>query len=396
MIKNFIKKLKSLKPLNRRILVASSLFFSFSLLFPAGSFSASAHIEASAEYFSEISQNHTRDGLYSYLLVEARTNSDSLLPSTYGEYIYWNNVFNATKDVFFGVVNGNKENECYFSDFVNQEPLTFVYANVFSNKANGEYWKHEYYDFDLMFSGSHSANNYYSFCYLTQSQANSILNKEDPTKEEYQNLIGTPVSITMNGIEYQWAIANIILETTNAVEVCNSLFGNFVLGHTKYPENFIKQNCYVFNKYIYQNYYKLNYLKSAYSPASNVFLFGSSNYDGEANIESQNIIDMIFGEGISSTLIMAVLLSFSFLLFLLSFCLLFMYEIFNKKKEVVLLLIIIFSPFIIFKGLYTLFNNVLLFSYQALLFYLVLLIVLILFYLFWALWFNNGVRQKNG
>ncbi|MDD4153811.1 MAG: hypothetical protein PHT30_00175 [Bacilli bacterium] len=386
MIKQLLQKVKSLNPVAQRILAASTIILSFALLFPAGSFSASANVEFAAEYFSDLSQNHTIDGQYSYLLIEAASENGPSLHPPYNEYYYWNNVFGKTKDVFFGVVNGNKENECYFSDFGNKETLTFVYANVFSNKEYGEHWKHEFYDFELMFEGEDTSGIYYSFCYLTQSQANLIIDKETPTIEEYQNLIGNPVSITMDGVEYQWAIANIILETTNAVEVCNSLFGNFVLGYTKYPQDFNKQHCYIFNKYAYQNYYKLNYIISQFNPSEYVFYLGTNNYDGEFEMGSQNIDDMIFGKGISSTPLMAVLLSAAFVFLILSFYFCYIFNNLEKVKDLLITLVAIFIPYVIFKGLYLLFGNILLFSYQSLLFYLIFFVIFLVFFLVSKIW----------
>lgn len=303
----------------QRLLLFGCVALSLTLLFPAGFFIGETKIETTAKQISDLSMNETIGGRYTYLLVEPHDSSTNPLPSPVTEYYYWSSIFGTSKNNFASVVNGNKENNCHFLDIMQDKQLTFLYSPVFSNKLVDEQYRHEFYDIDLMFSGIRGAGNNYSFLYLTQTQADTLLLSRGkmPSQAEYENLLESSISLVMGNITYQWMISNIIVETSEYFSSLKEIFGEFVMAFTKYPEQFNKQFCYLFNEYIYQNSYKIKYLRTNYDSSKYNISFGINNMKSDSNTSLTEIINMIAVDEPSTNVYGYLLTSLSVLLLFL-------------------------------------------------------------------------------
>lgn len=363
-------------PLKRqKFLYFGTLIAPLLLIFPAGSFADQTKVEEAADKMSEMLVEETNGGKHSYVLVEPINESTPFISPISNEYYFWQTIFAKSKNNFAAVVNGNKENNLHFADFLIEKQLSFVYANVFSNRTYENHYKHEFYNFELMFQGLNSAESNYSFCYITQSQADALIISKGnvPVMEEYEKLIGTSVSIIMGENPYNWAISNIILETGDYYITCKEVLGDFLIGYTKYPPEFKKQYCYFFNDYNYQNYYRINYLRSTYNPEQYKIMLGTNNLLREVNHDDMFVIDVINGSFNSNnylTFMLSVLLILVFAVHIFSIF------VFNRLSSIKISLISIglfLLAYSIFKIAFLIFGNVYLFSYYSLIIYSALL-----------------------
>ena len=130
-----------------------------------------------------------------------------------------------------------------------------------------------------MFQGKHYYSNVFSYCYISQSQAQKLLkNKNIPiTPESYESLLGTAITLQMDDVDYQWNIANIYLETNEFYDDVSNVMGSFLLGYNKYPEGFHKEAVYFMRPQIFQNTYLLKHSVSLYSPLQYNYCFGTYN-----------------------------------------------------------------------------------------------------------------------
>ena len=378
-ITNFSKKVFSFKRNKKRVLNLVITFFSFSCLIVSGFFTSNANLENASLSITDLTITQTNDKEYSCALIEGKDEEHKTNTSVQ-EYRYWYNTFNGgsekSRNAFFGVVNGNKELDCSFNDYDIKESITFVFADVNNNQSYHDHWIHEYYHLELMFESdlNVASTNSFSFCYLTQTQAKIILDNLEPTDDEYHNLVGKTIDINMSGIVYKWHIANIILECNDVDDCLTKLFGNWLLGGYKYPENYGKKHCYVFNKYEYQNNFKLKYIKNNYLNSHYQIELGKNNLINP-DIDFDFYNQTHFNNGF---LFICLTLIFVFIcLQVLSFIIL-------KKRSYLdvfsYIWIVAFSllPFLLFKIVFRFSHALILFSYQGLVFYFIGFLLLVI------------------
>lgn len=386
-VKTFFKKfgvgIKNTPNKKSVALWSTLLFVSLSLTFVAGMFSKKTEFEVAGHEISEMVQNNTKDGEYSYMLVES-VNEEKPLPRPYREYLYWYNVFGDSRNAFLGVVNGNKEHEANFADFNQDQLLTFVYADVFSNVEYNGHWKHEYYHIELMFKGDHSYNysgGDTSFCYITENQARVILKNENPTLEEYESLIGTKLKIMMDGVSTSWHIGNIILENNDVTDAITKLFGNWVLSYIHFPTGFNKQFCYIYNKYDFQNMYKLEYLHTNFNnPNDYSITYGINNLIKP--IHNENITTIIQNTTTSNLAAEIIVLILAYVLFICCIYTFYKNNLLLYKYNVLWLFISLIFPYLLFFSFGKIFNNIILFSYSSLVYYFIPFCITLCFILF--------------
>ena len=354
------------------ILCSTLLFVSLSLTFVAGIFSKKTEFEVAGHQISEIVKNNTKDGKYSYMLVES-INKEKPLPRTVDEYRFWFDIFRDCRNNYFGVVNGNKEHDLYSLNFNKNKPLTFIYADVFSNVEYNGHWKHEYYHIELMFKGNHDfiwGEDIYSFCYITESQAREILCNDSPAPEDYESLLGTKLQISLNGDISNWCISNIILENNDVTECAQILFDNWILTYNKIPNQVSKQFCYVSNTYDFQNMYKLEYMHNNFGDHRDYLIsYGINNLN--ATTQYENIVTVVQNNLIHNIFIEIALVVLSlclFLCFVYVFC---MKKCFSFLKNSLFIVIAQIFPYLIFLFIHKMSNSFLFFSYTGLTYYFV-------------------------
>lgn len=385
-IYSFFKRCFKKERLKSNIINSLLIALSFVSLLTAGSFSKNTKFENTANQIANVIDVHTIDKEYSYLLVEGLDNEHKTQDS-YRQYVYWYNVFNGgsekSRNAFFGVVNGNKELNSNFVDILQNEQLTFIYTNFNNNQEYNGHWIHEYYHIELMFKGifKYDINKCSSFVYITEEQARLILNLDNPTKDDYESLLGQPIRIQLENDIYSWSIANIILKNNDVDDCITKLFGNWVMTGTYFPDNFRKQYCYVFNKYEYQNTFKVKYISNNYS--NNQFYsvkYGTSNFVDNDFLDNSLPKIPTYNK---SNIIFEIL--FVVLFFILQFACFYLFikrysDIIPKFSFVYVFLsaVLVYS---LSKIIYLLTKNILFFSYYGLIFFLLGLIADVGFYL---------------
>lgn len=394
-ITKFSKKVFSFKHNKKCTLNYALTFFSFSCLIISGFFTSSATIENASLSITDLTTTQTNDKEYSCALIEGKDEEHKTNTSVQ-EYRYWYNTFNGgsekSRNAFFGVVNGNKELDCNFNDYDFKDPITFIFSEVNNNHSYHDHWIHEYYHLELMFETdlNVSSTNSFSFCYLTQTQAKIILGDPEPTEDEYHDLIGRTVDIKMSGDVYRWHIANIILECNDVNDCLTKLFGNWLLAGYKYPDNYAKKHCYVFNKYEYQNNFKLKYIKNNYI---------NSHYQvelGKYNLNNPSIDFDFYSQTHFNNAYLLICLA----LILIFICLQALSFVILLKKSYLdtfsYIWIVVFSllPFVIFKLIFRFSHALILFSYQGLVFYFVGFLLLVISPVLFLL-FKNGEETNE-
>jgi hypothetical protein len=199
-----------------------------------------------------------------------------------------------------------------------------------------------------------------------------------PSQAEYENLLESSISLVMGNITYQWMISNIIVETSEYFSSLKEIFGEFVMAFTKYPEQFNKQFCYLFNEYIYQNSYKIKYLRTNYDSSKYNISFGINNMKSDSNTSLTEIINMIAVDEPSTNVYGYLLTSLSVLLLFLFFIQALSSGLKRVTKYYLSLAISCIAPYIIFKLLYYILGEVSLFSFYSTALYLTFLFIILI------------------
>lgn len=376
MITKNCKNTNKLRKIRRTFLSCFILFFSLCLLIPAGALNSETDLENASYYYADVAKNHTIGGTYMSFIVEPKTSEDKLI-STETEFRNLYGSFRESKVNFAGMINADKKNEILFPEVENDQNYSFLYVERagFSNVEYQNAWKHEYYPIQLMFKGLHNSKGSYSFFYISQSDADILLDNEGLEKniENYQSLLGRKTTIKFNGVDYIFTIADIYLETNYFYDALHEVAGKFFLGYNKFPNEFKKQAVFFLREYYYQNFYYLKYVKNNYK---------NSNFDfsiGKYNIKDNFVVDSTITNDIfsSKSQVLSVLfLVISVIFFLSSILLLFTdFECLRKIFIYVFILISMFLPYLIFKIIFVKTKNVYIFSSFTFNIYLIYLIV---------------------
>ena len=377
--KKITDRIKNLSLVWKRVISFGFVFLFSFLVFFAGSAKSESHIEKAAQYITEVVKNKGEgEELFSFQLVAEDKESESALPRVYDEYFYWKYIFRHSDFSYLATVNGGKTHECYYSEIDCDRNITFIYSGNNLNREKGDHYKHEVYDFDLMFKGeTQILNGTISFLIVSQTRANQLLAKrlgcdEDSpfTKEDYQSLISTETSMMMDGNEVKFTISNIYLEDGDFFENTKKLLDEFIISYTIFPADFEKEYTYIFNGYVYQNYHKLlrinemikgkNFLIRTNEEIDNFELIGNNLIAKQGN----DFIAIFFV--IIITLIYFALISF----FAIS-------RLYLRKWHISFLWIAFISPYLLFNLINLIKPIPLLFSFFSLKVYIIHLLVLV-------------------
>ena len=265
-----MKETKKGLNLKKYILIVIA-FICVCLFYPAGAIHSVTKIEKTSNYISSVSIDKGKVDVP--VIVENKKEGRKLsLIDTASEFRYLYGVFGGGNKAYFAsTVNADKKNSILCHKFGNNVNYSFLYAESgFSNKkqSDGDYYRHEFYPIKLMFRGEHrSLSGSFSFLYISKSQADMLLadyNLEQ-TKENYQSLLGTGLTLSMNGKDYLWLIEDIYLETGTYFNDLQKTIGDFFVGYREYPEGFKKQSTYFLNDSEYENKFFLEHIKTSYS-----------------------------------------------------------------------------------------------------------------------------------
>jgi len=367
------------RPTKKMILRLITSFLGLSVVFLCGSLNENTDFERISEYSSQVVKNNTQDKRYCAISFDA--------PNKPGDY--YSNELSNLFDVFrSGVVtytsamDVNKENNITLSGNGDSKlSLVFIGAVGTTSTKDEETGhvehRHYKYNFDTMFddpvyNGSEYDKKHAPIIYLSQKQANNILESKNITKEngdeyseeQYASLIQTEVTLNINGDDCQYCVWNIFYNRGFYYEGVSDVLGEYSLTSYYQPKSHdLRQehkSIYFFNEYTYYNQYLMRYLNERFADDSARPLLVSNNIIKDVN--SDYLLSFFHNESIASRhwaytmliVIGAALLGFSIFL------------VFNEKKDTVLFSVLttinLLLPYFIFKIIYLISGDVIFFS----------------------------------
>lgn len=251
----------------KQIFVSVLFFASMISVFPSGSLLSSTKFEQYALTAASAAKTNTTNG--DYLSLSVTSNESIKMPSGFSEAHELNGIFRGDNFNFSTTVNSSKKQVISIPELSSDINYSILYANTFSNRIYKDHYRHEYYPLELMFKGEHSVEkDDYSFCYVSQSQADVLLDKMslEKSSDNYEKLICSKINIDYEGTICRYSIANIYLETNSFYYGLKSTMGDFVVTYAKHPESFKQSFNYYLNVYPFQNSYFLKRISSIYMP----------------------------------------------------------------------------------------------------------------------------------
>ena len=299
MLLSFLTKVLYNKKVNI-IVILSLLFCSLILLVPAGSLNSDTIIENTSEYLAEVAKNHTVNGLYSAMVVEPKDGSEKTIRKAYDEFHFLYGIFREDRATYAGVVNSDKSHHVIFEDIESETNFSFLHVgpsgfNTNYQKKTGRYLQ-EFYPLELMFDSKHpKIPGTTSFLYLSQSRADELLEKKylktgEHTVEDYQSLVGTTITLNIDGNQYLYSIDDIYYEDKYFCRALNEVMGEFFVAGAEYPKDIFKiQGMFFLRDYAYQNKYYINYATKKYSTKEFNYIFLERNLKDGYTIDYRKI-----------------------------------------------------------------------------------------------------------
>lgn len=395
----------------KKTMIASAvLLLSFLLIFPAGAMSSQTVSEVCANYYVDIAKNHTNDigdKKLSGLIVEPRDGMNTKMRQDTDKAItdLWG-VFKGENASFAPVINANHENNILFSDeHFSSENISLVYSNIGQssepyhiNRDTGVPidYKFQSSPIALMFSSSNSGMQDKLHIYISQSQAERKLVSESKeiTKDNLQSLQGTSTQLLINGSVCECIIDNIYLDNlTHHFEQprnpknnkkydyyyasdIGAIIGDFVFvilyanKQNVFPETLKRQSLYVMSEYSFRNKTYLEYAKGCYPNDGYSFDYARTNLKNNF-VPDNEILQkaLTFTPSDIGSVIFIILF---FLTFALGIFVIYRYRIYKQPASVTLIAVSCLLPYLIFRIIFVITKNTLVFSSLSLIFNLVL------------------------
>lgn len=352
------------------------LFGSISLLI-SGALNSDTRVYKSASYVAELVEK-TKDVDHIAVVVEQK--EKGFVPDTATELRGLYGAFGNRESNYAGTVNACKDSDITFADFNIEDRISFVYVQTgtqVSNKTDDDGTVHhrmEFYPLELMFEFyANSPTNFYSFLYLSTSQAREVINlrypglfdttisidellKNDLFISKCKEIVGTGVNIKFGKEIKSFQITNIFYESDYFYNIVHNTIGEFLVGYNQYPDGFQKQATYFLNKYEYQNKFYLDYIKERYSKDN--FIFDSTNVSLNGIIDQDKILNCLDG---SSDFASISFLTLSIVSTLIAFIAMFRYRLLNLSFAFYCIVSLL-TPYIFGFLLWKISNNLALFS----------------------------------
>lgn len=320
------------------------LFGSVSLLV-SGSTNSDTTIYKSASYIADLVEKHND---VDHIAVVAEQKENGLVPDTASELRGLYGAFGNRESNYAGTINASKNYDITFADFNIDNRISFVYVQMgtqVSNKKDDDGTVHhrmEFYPLELMFEFyPNSPTNFFSFLYLSTSQAREVIKQRYPdmfdnnaTMDELLNnesfvlkckeIIGTGVNIRFGETIKNYQITNIFYENDYFYNIVHNTIGEFLVGYNQYPAGYQKQATYFLNKYEYQNKFYLDYIKQRYTKDD--FNFNVSCVDLANTIDQNKALDFLENTNNFASISFLII---SIVLILTAFTIMFRFKLLN-------------------------------------------------------------------
>lgn len=349
------------KVLQSKITSIVCIFVALINIFLFGSFSNDFVLEENASDISELVKNNETE--YATISVFNNGNSPQTLPVSsefYSMYSIFN--INENKCTFAATGNANKNHDIQIKDISNSEKnYSILYADYNRNKEYNGHWKHDFYPLELMFRGENSrSGDAYSFCYVSQTDANTIMSLRGI--DNYESLIGTNIRVVVDSTEYLYTIGNIYYEQNYFYQGLAETIGDFIFTYTTFPVGVKKENTYFLNSFQYQNKYYLNRIISKYDKNSfdvELNTFNLKKYDRDRLLRFFYHNDTSFNWVFVFSIILSSLLLF--------YSLAWAWFFFSPKNKIDLVIIVITLclPYLLARLSFEMSKSILFFSYSS-------------------------------
>lgn len=395
---NLLKNIKSwfVKDFNiKRVLISCAIsFLAFVLVFPSGTLSSKTVDEICANYYIDIAKNHTEnvgDKKLAGLVVEPKAGKGTSVRTDTFKAIndLWG-VFKGENASFAPVMNANRNEEIYFADHdFSSECLSLVYSNEgdstepyhIDKKTKEVYdYKFQMSPLALMFPSSNSGPKPIQHIYISQTQAERKLKAQGIQVINYdslKSLLNTQTDLVIGGKPYKCTIDNIYLDNLDheyhfrdydyyyATDI-GTVIGDFVYvllyanKENVFPASLTRQSLYVMSEYSFRNKTYLDYAKGSYSSDGFSFDYVRSNLKDNF-IPDDSILQNTLENRLENvwSIIITVLLC---LLFIINLVYIYFSKLFKQPLSVVLILFASFLPYFMFKIIYAITHNILVFS----------------------------------
>ena len=373
------------------------MVFSILSLFPFGAFSTETTIEKNAGYIADIAKKNP-DADYINILVES--NGEATMPAPSIDFYALYGIFNISENkcTFAGTGNAEKEHTLTIDEIPDCENLSILYAEANSNKEYKGHYKHDYYPLELMFKGATvKYNDAYSFCYISESQANRLLDEKglQHTKENYESLIGKEnITFTCDDSDSRlYTIGNIFYETNYFYDGLRNVMGDFVMMSTSFPTGIKKQASFFLNKYSFQNKHYMNYICARFN--SKDYSTKINQYNLSSSINESSAVNFFYLNS-SANVVSWMFAAVAIILFVLSIYIFWRAFEPRKPSNYIPFFIILFTPYLLFKYLFLITKNISLFSYLSSVSNVAIIVIYsILFIVFLLNSIKQGKRTKE-
>ncbi len=347
-------------------------------VFLSGSIHQDTHFERVAEYSSQVVTTCTTDKKYCALSFDA--------PNKPGDYYGTElanlfDVFRSGIVTYGSAMNVNKEVDFRINK-VSQNNLSLFFVGAIGSmeikddQGNVTGWRHYKYNFDTMFNdpiynGTDFDKKHAPVVYLSVEQANKLLESKNTvkkngeyTREQYESLLKTDVTVTIDNDEFKYYVWNIYYNRDFYCKGISDVLGEFVLTSYYQPvEHDLRQihkSLYFFNEYSYYNQYLMRYLNERFGDDSSMPSIVKNNLIQD--IDYDFLLSFFHNERISSR-------QWAYNLLIISAVCLFVVSLFflliDKNDSIwtiSLTFLSLFVPYCIFKLVFVFTHDVLFFS----------------------------------
>ena len=395
---------KKLPKIFARVIPFILIFVSLSFIFVGGSFSSQSKMDNIASAQS----NAVKENNINYLGLYIEETVDRQLPDHEHEFYENYGVFRQERANYMCAVNIEKEVPFSFKEIEIPETLSMFYFGPIKSAPyvyeGREVYKDFLYPFMYMFESAkiYPPAPYKYVINISQTQADKILEKRMPektdkkyTKDDYKSLLQTYTTLSIAGdSDYEFMIGNIFYEANYYYLAAKECLGEFVMVSYFFPKVLTKSNVYLFNEYEFQNNYFMKRILSLYDTDVYELKINHNNLTKKINEE---LITSFYYKDISGDNWRATFLFFLFgALALIS--ILFICFYFKTYKRIVWWLPLLFSllsPFIIFKTIFRLTGNILIFSSIATKINFIFVLSIMLIYLVFTIIYFVNLNQKK-
>lgn len=342
-------------------------FLALTLTFAAGSFYSNTKFEKIADYASTVVKNNTEKKKYCCVNVGPGEGSDSIADST-SEFHNLYGAFRQEKVTFASTINSEREHEIYLP-FGISDNLALFYSGATGTVEYHDCYRHTTYPIQTMFPDG----NYYDIsdyaAYISQTHADKLLEHNNIKSvdgkyslDDYEKLLGSILTISIDGKPSDFVIQNIYYEIDYYYEGISDVVGDFIMVSYYLPFELRKEqkNMYFMSEYSYQNKYFMSYINKLYSSKNYTVELGHFNIIGQVN--DDYLLSFYYSDILTSNdWISVFLLVLSCALLLISIVL--FYRSCNnvrRKTDVLISIIsavVLFIPFSIFWLIYKITSN---------------------------------------